>query len=101
MTTNGRIPTDMKPPRLSHPTLRLLAAFLATATPLAGSDIVRATKMLSGTLYPVLMRLEGAGWLKSKWETIDPSKMGRPRKRLYRLTALGKKKAKETLAELR
>jgi DNA-binding PadR family transcriptional regulator len=81
-------------PRLSHQTLLVLRAFLdAPREGLAGSDIHRATGMLSGTIYPILIRLEAAGWLKSRWEEAHPSEAARPIKRLYTLTAPGHNKA--------
>src|SRR3990172_3965598 len=38
-----------------------------------------------GTLYPVLYRLEDAGWVETRWETLD---RGVPRK-YYRLPPAG------------
>lgn len=88
-------------PRLSHQTLRVLSVFLDRPRDgLAGSDIWKETRILSGTLYPILMRLEKAGWLESQWEELDSTEVGRPRKRLYRLTAVGYNKANEALIEL-
>jgi DNA-binding PadR family transcriptional regulator len=88
-------------PRLSHQTLRVLRVFLEKPRGrLSGSDLWKQTGILSGTLYPILMRLERAGWLESEWELLDPSDAGRPRKRLYRLTGLGYNKSREALAEL-
>ncbi|MBI5091365.1 MAG: helix-turn-helix transcriptional regulator [Candidatus Hydrogenedentes bacterium] len=46
--------------------------------------------MKEGTLYPVLYRLEDKGWLATRWESEDVPRKG-PRRRLYRLTAKGKK----------
>jgi DNA-binding PadR family transcriptional regulator len=87
--------------RLSHTTLRVLRVFLEQPTSsLAGSDIWRETGVLSGTLYPILSRLEKAGWLKSEWEQLDPSLEGRPRKRLYRLTGVGARNAKQALRDV-
>jgi len=40
-----------------------------------------------GTLYKVLDRLEGRGLLVSRWETDEEYAGGRPRRRLYRVTA--------------
>jgi hypothetical protein len=40
----------------------------------------------SGTLYPIMLRLETAGWFVSRREAVDPAHVGRPRRRLYRLT---------------
>lgn len=51
---------------------------------------MRRVPVHPGTLYPLLARLEKAGWLKGRWENGSPKKMGRPRKRLYRLTPTGK-----------
>lgn len=39
-----------------------------------------------GTLYKALSRLEQRGLLESRWEEIDQSVEGRPRRRLYRVT---------------
>lgn len=39
-----------------------------------------------GTLYKALSRLETAGLLESRWEEIDTTVEGRPRRRLYRVT---------------
>jgi DNA-binding PadR family transcriptional regulator len=90
-----------KDPRLSHQTLRVLHIFLEKPRDgLAGSDIWKETKILSGTLYPILMRLEKAGWLESWWEELEPSEAGRPRKRLYRLTGLGYNSARDALHDL-
>ena len=90
-----------KDPRLSHQTLRVLRVFLEQQPKeAAGSDICKQTRLLSGTLYPILMRLERSGWLKSRWEQIDPHDAGRPRRRLYLLTSLGYNKTREALSEL-
>lgn len=90
-----------KDPRLTQQSLRVLHILLENPRDtLAGSDIVRQTGMLSGTLYPILMRLERAGWVESRWEHLDPSEVGRPRKRFYSLTGVGHNKASEALKEL-
>src|SRR5471030_263182 len=90
-----------KEPRLSHQTLRVLRLFDEQPNlSLAGSDISKQTGMLSGTLYPILMRLERARWLESEWETLDEGKAGRPRRRFYRLTGVGYNKSRAALAEL-
>jgi hypothetical protein len=88
-------------PRLSHQTLRVMKIFVEhPQEAVAGSDIWKQTGVFTGTLYPILMRLERAGWLKSDWEQLDASQAGRPRKRLYRLTGVGYNKARSALAEL-
>jgi len=66
----------------------------------SGAEIYAATKINSGTLYPMLARLEDAGWLSSSSEEIDPAKAGRPRRRYYVLTGLGQSNARAALADL-
>jgi len=85
--------------RMSLQTLQVLEAFLENpAEQLAGADVHKRTGIASGTLYPILLRLEGAGWLVSRWESIDPSAAGRPRRRLYRITAAGQVRASAVFA---
>lgn len=87
-------------PRLSAPTLQVLALFLAESSEKSGADIARETGIASGTLYPILIRLEQAHWLESHWEEEDPHKLGRPRRRLYRLTDLGADKSTEAIRRI-
>lgn len=51
----------------------------------------------SGTLYPILDRLEQDGWLVGRWEVVDESAEGRPRRRYFRLTGLGVAAARDLL----
>jgi PadR family transcriptional regulator len=85
--------------RISLQTLRALEAFLDDPSEaLAGADVQKRSGLASGTLYPILLRLESAGWFVSRWETIDPASAGRPRRRLYRLTPSGLARASEIFA---
>ena len=86
--------------RSSKQTLKLLAAL--TGSPASwhyGYALSRETGLLSGTLYPILMRLEQRGWLETRWETPPPG--GRPPRHMYRLTPGGHAAAVEALAEAR
>jgi PadR family transcriptional regulator, regulatory protein PadR len=88
-------------PRLSHQTLRVLKVFLdGPKAGLAGSDIWRELGLFTGTVYPILLRLEGANWLRGDWEKLPANELGRPRKRIYKLTPTGYNKARAALAEL-
>lgn len=50
-----------------------------------------------GNLYRILERMEKAGLLESRWEDpLAAADARRPRRRLYRLTALGASAAKDT-----
>ena len=55
-----------------------------------GFDVMDATGLTSGTVYPTLDRLESAGLLKSKWESEAAAHAeGRPARRYFTLTAAG------------
>ena len=55
-----------------------------------GFDIMEATGLTSGTVYPALERLESAGYLRSKWEAASVAHAeGRPARRYFTLTAAG------------
>ncbi|MFP5275609.1 MAG: PadR family transcriptional regulator [Acidobacteriota bacterium] len=86
---------------MTGPTLKVLGEFCSRPTDLiSGIEISRSTGLASGTLYPILFRLEGAGWLVSEWEGVEPTQAKRPRRRLYRITALGETKARASFREL-
>jgi PadR family transcriptional regulator, regulatory protein PadR len=85
--------------RMSLQTLKVLEAFLDEPTDeLSGADVLKRSGIASGTLYPILLRLEAAGWFVSRWEAVDPASVGRPRRRLYRLTPTGLARASEVFA---
>ncbi|MGH8879134.1 MAG: PadR family transcriptional regulator, partial [Stackebrandtia sp.] len=58
------------------------------------------TGLPSGTLYPILVRLERAGWVATAWEDVDASAAGRPARRYYRLTADGVTAARAELSSM-
>ena len=85
--------------RMSFQTMKVLESFLESpADVLSGADVHRRSGLASGTLYPILLRLEAAGWFVSQWESVDPVAAGRPRRRLYRLTPSGLARASEVFA---
>jgi PadR family transcriptional regulator PadR len=88
-------------PRLTQQSLRVLKLFSEDpGTRLAGADIMKATRLASGTLYPILLRFEHYGLLDSDWEHESPTILGRPRRRFYSITPNGRRVAREALAEL-
>ncbi|GAA1028070.1 hypothetical protein GCM10009557_11740 [Virgisporangium ochraceum] len=90
------------PIKLTVPVAKVLAALLADPTgEHYGLQLMQQTGIASGTLYPVLTRLQNAGWLTARWEDEDPSDAGRPVRRYYQLTAEGAEQARTALAELR
>jgi DNA-binding PadR family transcriptional regulator len=65
--------------------------------PWYGLELCREVGLKSGTIYPILARLESVGILESEFEQGDPAKLGRPRRRLYRLTQGGVATAREVV----
>jgi PadR family transcriptional regulator PadR len=58
-----------------------------------GYELSKLTGLKSGTLYPLLMRLEAQGMLASRWGA--PRGPGRPPRHMYRLTRAGLALARE------
>jgi PadR family transcriptional regulator PadR len=86
--------------RVTGPLLKVLRAFLDEPdAQIYGLALRRATRLPSGTLYPILERLEANGLAASWWEEVDPREAGRPRRRFYRLTGSGMHEARQLLQE--
>jgi len=82
--------------RISRQTLAVLDALLVhPAEWHHGYSLSQRTGIASGTLYPILMRLEKADWLETRWE--DAKVAGRPPRHLYRLSGTGREWAREEL----
>lgn len=83
--------------KLTGPLERVLRAFLADpAAPRYGYDLMKASGLPSGTLYPMLSRLQEQGLVSSAWEPAEPG--GRPPRRYYRLTDEGIETGRQELA---
>ena len=62
-------------PRITLPTAAILRLMLQSpATPVYGLELAEATDFPSGTIYPILARLEAASWVSSFWEQEDPAR---------------------------
>jgi PadR family transcriptional regulator, regulatory protein PadR len=85
-------------PQITLTTLAVLRA-LRTSRETYGLEIVRATGKASGSVYPVLARLEDAGWLTSRLEDLNPVREGRASRRYYQLTPDGSRHADAAFAE--
>lgn len=72
--------------------LAVLEALLELDRPY-GHEVMERTDRPSGTVYPLLARLEQEGWATSEWETDEPDER-RPRRRYYTLTPTGEKQAR-------
>jgi len=84
---------------MTGPLERVLRAFLAdSAAPRYGYDLMKAAKLASGTLYPMLARLEDEKLVTSEWET--PTEEGQRPRKYYKLTGEGIRVARLDLAAL-
>jgi PadR family transcriptional regulator, regulatory protein PadR len=68
--------------------------------PRYGFELMKLTGMASGSLYPMLARLERAGWLTRGREDIDPHAAGRPARTHYMITGAAVGAARLQLAAL-
>ena len=87
-----------EPVRVTKPTLKV-ATYLNSIkdSPTWGLQICSETSLGSGSVYSVLDRFEGYGWVESYWEE-DNGRRG-ARRRLYKVTSLGKTSFKQLIAD--
>jgi PadR family transcriptional regulator, regulatory protein PadR len=89
-----------RPLRMTLATQAVLKVLLDDpTTPRYGFDIAREASLATGSLYPIMARLEQAGWVDSYWEDQSSGDEGRPRRRYYNLTGEGAICAREALAK--
>ena len=85
--------------KLTGPLERVLRVFLADVSARRyGYDLMKAARLPSGTLYPMLARLEGEGLVSSEWEARQDNDGGRPPRKYYQLTGEGARVARLELA---
>jgi PadR family transcriptional regulator, regulatory protein PadR len=83
--------------RMTQSLERLLRTMMDDpSVPWHGYELMKKTKLASGTMYPMLARLEVQGLVSSAWE-VAPSVPGRPPRKYYQLTAAGVRIARERL----
>lgn len=82
-------------------TIAVLQALLTEPdNPRYGLSLARETGLKTGTLHPILARLQQAGWVSSFWEQpAEHEDQGRPRRRYYRLTSAGERAARRAVAQ--
>jgi PadR family transcriptional regulator, regulatory protein PadR len=86
-------------PRMTIPVQLVLSELLVDPRrELYGLEISKAAGLASGTVHPILARLEAIGWVESRWEEVDPRAASRPARRYYRLTGAGAQAARPALA---
>lgn len=83
--------------RIGKATVDVLEVLLGADGPRWGLEIIKLTGRPSGSVYPLLDRLERAGWVTSEWD--DDAERRGPRRRMYRLTAEGATEARKVVAK--
>lgn len=86
--------------RVTPATLDVLEALMGPDEELYGLKIAQNAGRKAGSVYPILARLEEAGWVESAWETEERDERG-PRRRFYRLGPDGLAGARTLLIERR
>lgn len=80
---------------------KVLKIFLEDpAQPRYGFELMKLTGLASGSLYPMMARLEEAGWLTRGKEDIDPHAAGRPPRLHYTIAGDAVTAARVQLAAL-
>jgi PadR family transcriptional regulator, regulatory protein PadR len=86
--------------KLTGPLERVLRVMITDpAAPRYGYDLMKAAKLPSGTLYPMLARLQQEGLVDCEWEAQRQDAGGRPPRKYYRLTGEGLRVARLELAQ--
>ena len=86
--------------RVTPATLDVLEALMGPDEELYGLKIAQNAGRKAGSVYPILARLEEAGWVESSWEREERDERG-PRRRFYRLCPDGLAGARALLTERR
>ena len=83
-------------PNRSTQTRKLLAALLQQPRSWHyGYELSKQTRLKSGTIYPLLIRLNDQGLVESKWMEADPP--GKPPRHAYKLSPSGLAFARESM----
>jgi PadR family transcriptional regulator PadR len=86
--------------RVTDATLDVLEVLLASNETLYGLKIAKQIGRPTGSVFPILARLEEAQWVESEWEASEQTARG-PRRRFYRLTPDGLAGARSLVNERR
>jgi PadR family transcriptional regulator, regulatory protein PadR len=84
------------PLRVTYPTAIVMLAVSRGVC--YGFDIMDASGLQSGTVYPILRRLEAAGMVRSRWEAAGNARdEQRPPRRYYQITGVGLRELRDAL----
>ncbi|MQY04156.1 PadR family transcriptional regulator [Actinomadura macrotermitis] len=89
----------MAPIRMTTSTIKVLEVLMDADSgddmSVYGLDVVRKSSLGTGTVYPILSRLERIGWIRSHWDDSDTPGA---RRKFYALTGEGRAGIKEAFA---
>ena len=85
--------------RITEATVSVLEVLSQSDGPCWGLLIIKSSGKPAGSVYPILDRLESAGWVTSAWED-DAARSG-PRRRYYELTEGGASAAAAAIRKVR
>ena len=86
--------------RLTYPTTLVLQALVQGHH--HGFDVMDATGLPSGTVYPILRRLDAEGLVRSRWEKEGVARREqRPPRRYYEITNAGHEMLAEAIERYR
>ena len=85
--------------RITEATVAVLEVLSHSDEPCWGLLIIKSSGRPAGSVYPILDRLESAGWVTSSWEN-DATRSG-PRRRYYELTQGGASAAVAAIRKVR
>jgi PadR family transcriptional regulator, regulatory protein PadR len=88
--------------RMTIQTQAVLGALLTADGEVYGLQVVRASGLAAGTVYPILQRLLAMGWIVARWEPAEQAQAeGRPPRRYYELSPEGTSRAYSALHSAR
>lgn len=85
--------------RITPATIDVLSVLDSGGQPTWGLAVIKQSGRPAGSVYPILERLERAGWVTSSWEEND--ERSGPRRRYYALTADGAVAARSAILAFR
>lgn len=94
----------MKHDRTTIATLKVIKFIIEhheSDEPVFGTEIMESLGLPSGTVYPLLRRFEGYGWVKAEKETTPIQILGRPQRINYVVTPAGTSAMRQELEEAR
>ena len=85
--------------RITEATVAVLEVLSRSDESSWGLQIIKSSGKPAGSVYPILERLEKAGWVTSFWE--DSTERSGPRRRYYELTEGGATAAAAAIQKVR